>query len=59
METKSYKEAARAIRRMGRACILERIEVIKSGESFPNDLLTHMLEFASMPEFVLNFNNYC
>ena len=50
METKSYKEAARAIRRIGRACILERIEVIKRGESFPNDLLTHMLEFASMAE---------
>ena len=53
METKSYKKAARAIRRMGRACILERIEMIKRGASFPNDLLTHMLEFASMPESVL------
>ncbi len=49
METKSYQEAARAIRKIGRACILERIEMIKRGESFPNDLLTHMLEFASMP----------
>jgi hypothetical protein len=49
METKSYQEAARAIRQMGRACILERIEMIKRGESFPNDLLAHMLEFASMP----------
>lgn len=49
METKSYKEAARAIRRMGRTCILERIEMIKRGESCPNDLLTHMLDFASMP----------
>ena len=47
METKSYKEAAKAIRRMGRACILERIEMIKKGESFPDDLLTHMLDYAS------------
>ena len=47
METKSFKEAAKAIRRMGRECILERIEIIKKGESFLDDLLTHMLEYAS------------
>lgn len=57
LETRSYKEAARAIRRMGRACILERIETIERRESIPNDLLTHMLEFASMPEYVCYNNN--
>ena len=54
METRSYKEAARAIRKMGKACILERLAAIKRGENCQKDLLTCMLELASKSRSIVS-----
>ena len=54
VETNSYRQAAAAIRQIGRECILERIATIKKGRSCPIDLLTYILEFASKSMVVMN-----
>ena len=37
----------RALRKIGRDCIKKRIEMVKSGEKVPNDILTQILQMAS------------
>ncbi len=42
-KVKEYRKCIKALRRIGRDCIMRRIERIKSGEEMPNDILTYML----------------
>ena len=37
---REYREAIRITRRVGRECIMRRIDAIDNGESVPNDILT-------------------
>ena len=46
-EVEGYREAMRALRKIGRDCIKKRIEMVKSGEQVPNDILTQILQMAS------------
>ena len=41
-----YRKIVRAIREIGRVCIMERIQKIEGGEQVPNDILTHILRLA-------------
>ena len=45
-EAEGYREAMRALRNIGRDCIKKRIEMVKSGEKVPNDILTQILQMA-------------
>ena len=46
-EAEDNREAMRALRKIGRDCIKKRIEMVKSGEQVPNDILTQILQMAS------------
>ena len=45
-EAEGYRETVRAIRIIGRDCIMKRIKMIESGAEVPNDILTHILQLA-------------
>ena len=46
-ESASYREAVRAIRKIGRDSILRRLQAINQGKEVPVDILSCILEFAS------------
>jgi len=43
-KVEGYREAARAIRTIGRDCIQKRIRAIENGEEVPDDILSHILQ---------------
>lgn len=43
-KVEGYREAARAIRTIGRDCIQKRIRAIENGEDVPDDILSHILQ---------------
>ena len=45
-KAEGYRETVRAIRIIGRDCIMKRIKMIESGAEVPNDILTHILQLA-------------
>eukprot|EP00731_Ephydatia_muelleri_P008176 Em0004g514a len=49
-EAKGYRKAVRALRTIGKECIVKRIKSLDSGEKVPNDILTHILKVASTNE---------
>ncbi|KAL5496578.1 hypothetical protein EMCRGX_G012887 [Ephydatia muelleri] len=49
-EAKGYRKAVRALRTIGKECIVKRIKALDSGEEVPNDILTHILKVASANE---------
>jgi hypothetical protein len=42
-----YREAARALRAIGRDCIQKRIKALEEGQTVPHDILTCILKTAS------------
>ena len=46
-EAKSYHKAVRALRAIGKECILKRIKALDSGGEVPSDILTCILKVAS------------
>lgn len=46
-EAEGYRETVRAIRRIGRECILQRFQTIRNYEDVPNDILTQIVKIAS------------
>ena len=42
-----YREAARALRAIGRDCIQKRIQALEGGQPVPHDILTCILKTAS------------
>ena len=46
-ETEGYREAVRAIRQIGKDCIVRRIKAIDNDEEVPNDILTQIIRVAS------------
>ena len=42
-----YREAVRAIRQIGKDCILRRFKAITNEEEVPNDILTQIIKTAS------------
>ena len=47
-EAEGYRESVRAIRMMGRDCIMKRIKMIEDGVEAPNDILAHILQLICM-----------
>lgn len=52
LEAAKYRQASRDIRALGRDCIKKRIQLIESGASAPNDILTHILQVIASKESV-------
>ena len=52
-EAEGYRETVRAIRMMGRDCIIKRIKMVEDGEKAPNDILAHILHLAGMSKVKL------
>lgn len=46
ISTEGYREAMRAIRKIGRECIMQRYKAIANKEEVPNDILTQIIEVA-------------
>ena len=46
-EAEGYRETIRAIRRIGRECILQRLEAVKNNEEVPNDILTQIIRIST------------
>lgn len=46
-KSEEYREAARALRRVGEECIRKRMTAVKNGEEVPNDILSTILQVAS------------
>ena len=46
-EAEGYRETTRAVRKLGRKCIQERIDAIRNGEEVPNDILSNILRITS------------
>ncbi|XP_064405688.1 cholesterol 24-hydroxylase-like isoform X2 [Halichondria panicea] len=51
-EVKSYQETIRALRMIGRDCIMKRIRAVEAGEQIPRDILSSILQVASTKESV-------
>ncbi len=45
-EVKGYKETVRALRMIGRDCIMKRIKAVEAGEQIPRDILSSILQVA-------------
>ena len=45
--TEGYRETVRAIRQIGRECILQRFKAISNKEEVPNDILTQIVRVAT------------
>ena len=45
--TEGYRETVRAIRQIGKECIVRRIKAIDNNEEVPNDILTQIIRVAS------------
>ena len=46
-EAEGYRETIRAVRQIGRNCILQRFKAIANNEEVPNDILTQIIRIAS------------
>ncbi|XP_064405692.1 cholesterol 24-hydroxylase-like [Halichondria panicea] len=51
-EVRGYKEAIRALRMIGRDCVMKRIRAVEAGEQIPRDILSSILQVASTKESV-------
>ena len=45
-EAEGYRETIRALRMIGRDCIMKRIKAVEDGEPIPRDILSSMLQLA-------------
>ncbi len=45
-EVKGYQETVRALRMIGRDCIMKRIKAVEAGEQIPRDILSSILQVA-------------
>ena len=43
---KGYRETIRAVRMIGRDCIMKRIKAVEDGEEIPRDILSSILQIA-------------
>ena len=50
--TEGYRETVRAIRQIGRECILQRFKAISNEEEVPNDILTQSVRVATSDKSV-------
>ena len=46
-EAEGYRETIKAIRHIGRQCILRRFNAVANSEEVPNDILTQIVRIAS------------
>jgi hypothetical protein len=61
-----HREAARALRAIGRDCIQKRIKALEEGQTVPHDILTCILKTASeyqphfydLPYMYIPYSNY-
>ncbi len=56
IEVKGYQETVRALRMIGRDCIMKRISAIEAGEQIPRDILSSILQVAC--EYIYTFYVY-
>ena len=51
LEVRGYRETIRALRIIGRDCIMKRITAIEAGEDVPRDILSSILQVACEFDF--------
>ena len=47
-EAEGYRQTVRALRRIGRDCIEQRIKALRQGEEVPHDILSQILQLAGI-----------
>ena len=59
-EVKSYQETIRAMRMIGRDCIMKRIRAVEAGDQIPRDILSSILQVAcEYSMLMLIFTDHC